>query len=112
MGQLSGNGLVSYFLNKGLYSIGITSSSEQLVINGCLMIYNFMCVVFFARLVERLGRRFLFLMSCGGMLLTYISWLDCAVSNQSAARLHGARFIARSLGHDIPLLFVLSNGFQ
>jgi len=39
--QLSGNGLVSYYLNKVLNSIGITSTSQQLVFNGGLMIYNY-----------------------------------------------------------------------
>jgi sugar porter (SP) family MFS transporter len=74
MMQLSGNGLVSYFLNKVLDTIGITSQSEQLVINGCLMIYNWVCAIGLACLVEKVGRRPMFLTCFSGMLVTYIIW--------------------------------------
>lgn len=41
--QWSGNGLVSYYISGVLDGIGITDSSTQLVINGCLNIWN--CIV-------------------------------------------------------------------
>jgi MFS family permease len=82
MMQLSGNGHVSYFLNEVLDSIGITSGSEQLTINGCLMIYNFVCAVFCACLVEYLGRRRMFLTCITGMLITYVVWTVLSAVNQ------------------------------
>lgn len=80
--QLSGNGLVSYYLNLVLNSIGITDSQEQLYINGGLQIYNWICAMFFATLVERVGRRPLFLFSFSGMLITYIIWTVLSAINQ------------------------------
>lgn len=38
--QWSGNGLVSYYISGVLDGIGITDSNTQLVINGCLNIWN------------------------------------------------------------------------
>jgi sugar porter (SP) family MFS transporter len=81
--QLSGNGLVSYYLNLVLDSIGITGQHEQLYINGGLQIFNFFWAVFFACLVERLGRRKLFLASFTGMLITYIIWTALSAVNQN-----------------------------
>lgn len=80
--QMSGNGLVSYYLNLVLNSIGITDSQEQLYINGGLMIYNWIFAMMFASLVERLGRRPLFLFSFAGMLTTYIIWTVLSAINQ------------------------------
>lgn len=74
MMQLSGNGLVSYFLNKVLDTIGYTAQSEQLLINGCLMIYNWIVSISLASLVEKVGRRPMFLACFTGMLTTYIIW--------------------------------------
>jgi hypothetical protein len=41
--QWSGNGLVSYYITGVLDGIGITDPNTQLVINGCLNIWN--CIV-------------------------------------------------------------------
>lgn len=80
--QLSGNGLVSYYLNKVLNSIGITSLDRQLLINMCLMIYNLVvsCAVCFTSGFFK--RRPLFLTSVGGMCLTYIIWTALSAINQ------------------------------
>ncbi|OBZ67382.1 Lactose permease [Grifola frondosa] len=64
--QWSGNGLVSYYLNKVFDTIGITDTSIQLVITGCLAIWNLIWAVAASFMVDRLGRRFLFLTSAGG----------------------------------------------
>ncbi|KAF9002557.1 general substrate transporter [Cyathus striatus] len=69
--QWSGNGLASYYLNKVLDAIGITDPTIQLLINGILHIYNFIICVFASMLCEKAGRRKLFIISTGGML---ISW--------------------------------------
>ncbi|KAJ8489580.1 hypothetical protein ONZ45_g13527 [Pleurotus djamor] len=66
--QWSGNGLISYYLKRVLDSIGITNPTTQLLINGILQIWNFFWAVLAAFLVDRLGRRLLFLTSALGML--------------------------------------------
>ena len=73
--QWSGNGLVSYYLTLVLDSIGYTTQSTQTLINGILSIWNLFTTVGFALLVNRFGRRTMFLVSTGGMLVTYISTL-------------------------------------
>lgn len=59
--QWSGNGLVSYYLNKVFENIGITSTFTQLLINGILQIWNLFWAVLAAFLCDRIGRRVLFL---------------------------------------------------
>ncbi|KZP22350.1 hypothetical protein FIBSPDRAFT_952964 [Athelia psychrophila] len=43
--QWSGNGLVSYYLNKVFNDIGITDPDTQLMLNGILNIYNFFIAI-------------------------------------------------------------------
>ncbi|KAG8997888.1 hypothetical protein FRB94_007391 [Tulasnella sp. JGI-2019a] len=69
--QWSGNGLVSYYLNKVMDSIGITDVSTQNLINGILQIYNLIVAVTAGLLCDRVGRRTLFLVSNVGMLLFF-----------------------------------------
>lgn len=61
--QCSGNGLVSYYIFIVLQDIGITSSKTQLEINGILQIVNFAVALFMCFMVDRIGRRTLFLVS-------------------------------------------------
>ncbi|GJJ08027.1 hypothetical protein Clacol_002234 [Clathrus columnatus] len=67
--QWSGNGLTSYYLNQVFDAIGITDPTLQLLINGILQIYNFFICVIASMLCDKLGRRKLFLISTGGMLI-------------------------------------------
>jgi hypothetical protein len=67
--QWSGNGLVSYYINLVLEGVGITSTETKAAINGGLQIYNFAIAVVAAMLVDKLGRRTLFLISNSGMLV-------------------------------------------
>lgn len=75
--QWSGNGLVSYYLKQVLISIGITDATIQLLINGILAIWNLFWAVLASFLVERVGRRLLFLTSCIGMLLAFTFQTIC-----------------------------------
>lgn len=68
----SGNGIITYYLTLILSSVGITSSFDQTLINGVLQIFNLFAAIFGAMLVDRVGRRPLWIVSCTGMLLTYI----------------------------------------
>ncbi|KAK5131131.1 hypothetical protein LTR08_001279 [Meristemomyces frigidus] len=75
--QWSGSGLVSYYFSKVMDSIGITDSTTQFVINGMLTIWSLLVSVSCASLVDRLGRRPLFLAATGGMLLMFTLWTIC-----------------------------------
>ncbi|KAG9313586.1 hexose transporter [Chiua virens] len=75
--QWSGNGLVSYYLNKVFDQIGITGSSTQLLINGILQIWNLGWALYASLMVDRLGRRFLFLVSASLMTLFYMAQAIC-----------------------------------
>ncbi|ODQ77245.1 hypothetical protein BABINDRAFT_181856 [Babjeviella inositovora NRRL Y-12698] len=82
MTQLSGNGLVSYYLPKVLNSIGITSPDRQLIINGGLMIYNLGTASFVALIAGMFKRRTMFLTSCFLMCLFYVVWTALSAINQ------------------------------
>ena len=82
MMQWSGNALISYYLAIILKSIGITDSRTQLIINGCLSIWGFGIAVIFASLIDKAGRRRLWLAGMSGMLLSYIIWTICSAINQ------------------------------
>ncbi|KAE9573532.1 Lactose permease [Colletotrichum fructicola] len=73
--QWNGVAVVSYYLTLVLNTIGITEVKDQTLINGLLQIFNWIISTFLgALMVDRLGRRPLFLISTGGMLASYIIW--------------------------------------
>lgn len=61
-----------------LNSVGITETIEQTTINGCLAIYNFLVAIGASFLVERVGRRKLFIFSTAGMFVAFILWTTFA----------------------------------
>ncbi|KAJ5618334.1 sugar transporter (hexose transporter) [Penicillium herquei] len=63
--QWVGNVVVSYYLSLVLEGIGITKTRDQLLISGCLQIWNLVFATVGASLVEKVGRRTLFLLSGG-----------------------------------------------
>lgn len=94
--QWSGNGLISYYLHAVFDTIGITDTTIQLMVTGCvtysrglvltsehdpfcsiLAIWNLAWSVVTSFVCERLGRRFLFLASAGGMLLFFVLQTVC-----------------------------------
>ncbi|KAF9036263.1 general substrate transporter [Panaeolus papilionaceus] len=82
--QWSGNGLGSYYLNKVLSAIGITSPNTQLLINGILSIWSCLVAVTAGFLCDRAGRRPLFIASCAGLLITWTLETICfAVYSQN-----------------------------
>ncbi|KIL61080.1 hypothetical protein M378DRAFT_13755 [Amanita muscaria Koide BX008] len=76
--QWSGNGLVSYYLHSVFDTIGITDLTTQLLINGILQIWNLFWALLAAGMVERLGRRPLFLTSAAGMLVSFLLQTVCS----------------------------------
>ncbi|KAK6462000.1 putative hexose transporter [Scheffersomyces coipomensis] len=82
MMQMSGNGLISYYLVLVLDSIGYTGSTEQLKINGYLQVFNIIISVGAALLTYRFKRRHQFLVCVSGMLFCYIIWTILSAINQ------------------------------
>ncbi|KAJ7149668.1 hexose transporter [Mycena filopes] len=75
--QWSGNGLASYYLNKVLSDIGITNPTTQLLLNGILSIWSLVCALITSSIVERFGRRVLFLSSACLMTLFFTMQTIC-----------------------------------
>ncbi|KAF9770774.1 hypothetical protein IL306_011619 [Fusarium sp. DS 682] len=76
--QWSGNGLVSYYLVRVLETVGVTDARERNILNGCLMIFNWLTSVASAFLTAYMKRRTQFLLSVGGMLAIFASQTLCA----------------------------------
>ncbi|OJI81333.1 hypothetical protein ASPTUDRAFT_58618 [Aspergillus tubingensis CBS 134.48] len=103
--QLSGNGVVSYYLSTILTSIGITYARDQLLISACLQVWNVLFAVLGASLVEKVGRRVLFITSASTMLAAFI--LITALSGAFASTGKSSVGIAV-----IPFLFVYFLGYD
>jgi sugar porter (SP) family MFS transporter len=99
--QLCGNGLVSYYLNIILDSIGITSPREQLVINGGLMVYSLGTAVICGFIVGRIRRRLSFIVGLTLMLVFFIIWTVLSAINQERD------FKQRSLGQGVLAMIFL-----
>ncbi|KAJ5924933.1 hypothetical protein N7454_007572 [Penicillium verhagenii] len=72
--QWSGNGLVSYYLNLIMDSIGIKDANTQLLINGALTSFNLATNLFFSFFVDKWGRRPIMIISSAGMLVAFVIW--------------------------------------
>ncbi|EIW57527.1 MFS general substrate transporter [Trametes versicolor FP-101664 SS1] len=72
--QWSGNGLVSYYINLVLEGVGISDPGTKAAINGGLQIWNLIAAMAGALLVDKLGRRTLFIISNIGMLIDFGVW--------------------------------------
>lgn len=105
MMQLSGGGLIGYYLHLVLNSIGLTSDPQQLRINLGLQVYNFIVSIAMASLMEISGRRRLFLFSTVGMLVSYVIWTVLSAVNQEKA------FHAGSLGTGVVAMIFVYNFF-
>jgi hypothetical protein len=70
--QWAGNAVISYYLTLALDKVGITDATQQAAINGGLQVFNLLAALGFGSLlVDRLGRRVLFLWSAVGMTCSY-----------------------------------------
>jgi MFS family permease len=64
-----------------LNTIGINNAKDQTLINALLNVSNWVAAVFIgAMMVDRLGRRTLFLVSTGGMFVCYVIWTALTAS--------------------------------
>ncbi|KAF5229920.1 hypothetical protein FAUST_10084 [Fusarium austroamericanum] len=103
--QWSGNGVVSYYLAMVLQTVGITSVTHQTLISACLQVWNLLWAVAAAAMVEKLGRRPLFLTSAGTMLASYIAITGLSGSFAST----GNSAVGLAV---IPLLFIFFAGYD
>ncbi|KAM0327408.1 hypothetical protein ACHAQA_005694 [Verticillium albo-atrum] len=103
--QWVGNGVVSYYLAMVLSSVGITSVTDQTLISACLQLWNLIWACTAASLVDRLGRRFLFLSSGTIMLVSYI--IITGLSGSFAGTGHSPTGLAV-----IPFLFIYFAGYD
>lgn len=83
--QWSGNGIASYYLNLALNGVGIKSEGQQTLFNGLLQIFNWITSIIAALLIERVGRRRLFLTATAGMCITYMCWTVAAATYAKSA---------------------------
>ncbi|KAI8163940.1 Lactose permease [Colletotrichum sp. SAR 10_70] len=78
--QWSGNAIISNYTNILYDNAGITGSTEKLGLSGGSSMVSLIVSISFALLVDRFGRRPIFLLSTGGMFGTFIFWtLTCAL---------------------------------
>jgi MFS family permease len=81
---MSGTSLTGYYLSKILTDIGITDPQFQNRLNGIIGTTNWIEAIFFALIVDRVGRRPLFLTSASGMCCTFAVWIALtAVQNRT-----------------------------
>ncbi len=90
--QWSGNGIISFYLKKVFETIGILDPNTQLLINGILQVWNLCWALFASLLVDKSGRRRLFLTSSTGMLIFFALQTACSATfsethSHTAARL-------------------------
>ncbi|KAH7028974.1 lactose permease [Microdochium trichocladiopsis] len=88
--QWNGAAVLSYYLVLVLNTIGITNAFDQTLINGLLQIFNWIVATLGgAMMVDRIGRRTLFLVATSGMLVSYMIWTGLSAhfvqSNDAAA---------------------------
>ncbi|KAH8809347.1 hexose transporter [Xylogone sp. PMI_703] len=79
--QLSGNGLIGYYLNKILDLLGYTDPFFQNKINGIYAATNWVEAMVSALMVDYIGRRPLFLASNGSMVITFALWIAFTAVN-------------------------------
>lgn len=72
--QWSGNGLISYYLRSVMNNIGITSSETQLGINGGMKTWSLLVNIVMSFMVDRVGRRPIYLISTIGTLFAFTIW--------------------------------------
>ncbi|RSL80985.1 hypothetical protein CEP51_006162 [Fusarium floridanum] len=103
--QWSGNGVVSYYLAMVLQTVGITSVRDQTLISACLQLWNLIWACAAAVLVDRLGRRKLFLASGTIMLMSYIIITGLSAGFASTGQTSTGITV-------IPFLFIYNFGYD
>ncbi|KXJ88645.1 sugar transporter [Microdochium bolleyi] len=103
--QWAGNGVISYYLPLVLNSVGVTSVTDQTLINACLNVWNLLWALAAATSVDRFGRRGLFLASAILMFVSFV--IVTALSGSFAQTLSSKVGVAV-----IPFLFLFFAGYD
>ncbi|PVH80446.1 general substrate transporter [Cadophora sp. DSE1049] len=103
--QFVGNGVVSYYLALVLSTVGIKSVRDQTLISACLQLWNLFWAAGAALLVDKLGRRALFLSSALVMLVSYIVVTALSASFANS----GVSGVGLAV---IPMLFIYFAGYD
>ncbi|PMD37024.1 general substrate transporter [Hyaloscypha variabilis F] len=103
--QWTGNALISYYLHLVLDSIGITNSKTQLIINGCITINGVLWGNLFSLLINKMGRRPLFLIGMGGMFVSFVILTILTGINT------GQKFANPGMGHATIAMILLFGAF-
>ncbi|KGO78267.1 Major facilitator superfamily domain, general substrate transporter [Penicillium italicum] len=102
--QWVGNGVISYYLALILTSIGVTKVRDQTLISACLQMWDLVFAAIGSVLIDRLGRRPLFLSAAVIMFVSYV--LVTALSGSFANTGNSATGAAV-----IPFLFIFFAGY-
>ncbi|KAG5770224.1 hypothetical protein H9Q72_002798 [Fusarium xylarioides] len=105
--QLSGLGLTGYYLTKILNSIGVINANTQLLINAIAAVWQLCCSVFFAMLIDRVGRRGLITFGITTMLVVFVVWTICSALNEE--RHFSDRPLALAV---VAMIFLFQVGYQ
>ncbi|KAJ5507667.1 hypothetical protein N7527_009810 [Penicillium freii] len=105
MQEWAGNGLLSYYLAPILRSVGITKASDQAAVNVSLNAWNFLLAAAGALASERYGRRILWLISTGAMIV-FLSMSTLAAGLFAERNLHAAGIAV------VPLLFLFFGAYD
>jgi MFS family permease len=103
--QWCGNQLVGSYISLVLTDIGITNPETQNLINGLIQVFSYIVAGSSALLIDRLGRRFLFITSTCGMLVAFIIWTILAALNQQREESN------RGLGIGVVIMVFIFLGF-
>ncbi|OLN97189.1 Lactose permease 5 [Colletotrichum chlorophyti] len=103
--QWSGSGIITFYFSAALKAVGIREPSQQAGINGGLQTFNFVIALISATLVERAGRRALYLFSTAVMLLAMVGLTVAAeqfsvTKNVAAGSAFVVMFFVFQLGFD------------
>ncbi|KAJ5163532.1 uncharacterized protein N7500_005362 [Penicillium coprophilum] len=105
MQEWAGNGLLSYYLAPILRSVGVTKAADQAAVNVSLNTWNFLLAATGALASERYGRRILWLISTGAMII-FLSM------STLAAGLFAERHLPAAGIAVIPLLFLFIGAYD